>query len=145
MSKNQPDCCLTCRGWRRLWSCTMPQSCSTSQQHCRQRTSSTLTSSLTTCYSGRLPAQHCQPGIPADLACGPKLACASLIMAELLTQLSCLQTPNSRSVVFSSCLKVEAVNMQCCQNMMLIRQWHATLFIIFLCMQRCTVCLLFPF
>ncbi len=91
-----PDCCLTCRGWRRLWSCIMPQSCCTSQQHCRQRTSSTLTSSLTTCYSGRLPAQYCQPGIPADLACGPKLACASLIMAELLTQLSCLQTPSSR-------------------------------------------------
>jgi len=96
-TKNQPDCCLTCRGWRRLWSCTMPQSCCTSQQHCRQRTSSILTSSLTTCYSGRLPAQHYQPGTPADLACGPELACASLTMAELLTQLSCLQTPSSRS------------------------------------------------
>lgn len=120
---SQPDCCLTCRGWRRSWSCTMPQSCCTSQQHCRRRTSSILTSSLTTCCSGRLPAQDYQPGIPANLACGPKLACASLTMAELLTQLSCLQTPSSRlltNIASSSC-SAEPVNMQCCQNMLLIR------------------------
>ena len=116
--KKPARCCLTCREWRRLWSYTMPQSCCTSQQHCRQRTSSTLTSSLTTCYSGMLPAQHCQPGIPADLACGPKLAFASLTMAELLTQLSCHQTPSSRSAL-DKCRFLKLPETRSCEHALL--------------------------